>query len=338
MSLAPQKTQRAGRSRAGQIVAWASWLYVAVVLALWGLLWTASDAWWPATLLMYTPRWVWWIPLVPLGFAAAWFRPGMLEVLLIGAVVVLWPLMGLCIPWQRLFSEPPEEFRCRVLTCNVHRSVHGLRVALDEARPDVVALQDCPGQLDARLFGDDKWHVRNAGQFCLASRYPIREFTPLERPSAPPDAVVRSKLETPAGLIRFYNLHLATPRQALVAVRQRGWNGAAELEANSEERRFQSAAIRAWMAEEDGPLLGAGDFNTPPDSSLYRQFWSAYSNAFSEAGLGWGYTYHMNRAALRIDHVLAGPGWRCHDCWIGPDVGSEHLPVIADMEWRGLRQ
>ena len=36
-------------------------------------------------------------------------------------------------------------------------------------------------------------------------------------------------------------------------------------------------------------------------------------------------------AAVRIDHILAGPGWRCGRCWVGPDVGSPHRPLLADL-------
>ena len=34
---------------------------------------------------------------------------------------------------------------------------------------------------------------------------------------------------------------------------------------------------------------------------------------------------------VRIDHVLTGDGWRCRRCWVGPDVGSDHLPLLADL-------
>jgi vancomycin resistance protein VanJ len=42
-----------------------------------------------------------------------------------------------------------------------------------------------------------------------------------------------------------------------------------------------------------------------------------------------------HRIGLRIDHVLCGPGWWPEVCWVGPDVGSAHLPVLADLSWVG---
>jgi vancomycin resistance protein VanJ len=38
---------------------------------------------------------------------------------------------------------------------------------------------------------------------------------------------------------------------------------------------------------------------------------------------------------VRIDHVLAGPGWHCDRCRVGPHVGSPHRPVLADLIWSG---
>jgi endonuclease/exonuclease/phosphatase family metal-dependent hydrolase len=325
-----------GSGRRGRKTAWLSWLYVAALLAVWALLANWGDAWWPATVVMFLPRWIWGVPLFVLALLAALLRPRLLGVLLIGAVVVVWPLMGLCVPWPLPSGAEPARFRCRVLTCNVHRRPRGVRTAIAQARPDLVVLQDCPERaLGPRDFGDGDWHVESRGQFLVASRYPVRDFTELGPPDVPADTAVRARLETPAGSVRLYTLHLATPRHALVAVRQRGFGGGAELQANSDLRRAQSAAIIAWIGREQGPVLVAGDFNTPCDSTVYGDYWSPYTNAFSAAGLGWGYTYYTNRTALRIDHILAGPGWRCRDCWVGPEVGSEHRPVIADLEWFG---
>ena len=57
-------------------------------------------------------------------------------------------------------------------------------------------------------------------------------------------------------------------------------------------------------------MLVLGDFNMPPDSAIYRRCWSDFSNAFDSAGFGFGSTHFTHRTAVRIDHVLAGPGWR----------------------------
>src|SRR5439155_5647959 len=100
-------------------------------------------------------------------------------------------------------------------------------------------------------------------------------------------------------------------------------------------RRHQSEAISPRAKETRGPVLLAGDFNLPVESAIYRRSWSSFSNAFSTAGLGWGHTKLTSWHGVRIDHVLAGPGWQFRRCWVGPDVGSDHRPLIAEAQWVG---
>ena len=60
-----------------------------------------------------------------------------------------------------------------------------------------------------------------------------------------------------------------------------------------------------------------------------------YTDAFSEAGRGWGYTFIGAKTTVRIDHVLISKGWHRAACRVGPNVGSPHRPVIADLVWTG---
>jgi vancomycin resistance protein VanJ len=91
--------------------------------------------------------------------------------------------------------------------------------------------------------------------------------------------------------------------------------------------------VAAEAARAAGPVLLVGDFNTPPESAIFRRVWAGYADAFSDAGWGWGYTFWTRLAAVRIDHVLVGRGGRATSCRVGPDVGSPHRPVVADVAW-----
>lgn len=137
------------------------------------------------------------------------------------------------------------------------------------------------------------------------------------------------------GRVHFINVHLASPRSGLVAVIEGYWRGGAELQANSDLRRWQSAAIRHWAEKLTGPVLIAGDFNTPVESTIYREHWSTYTNAFSFAGWGVGNTHFTRRTGVRIDHVLANKSFRAQRCWVGPDLGSAHRPLVATFRRLG---
>jgi endonuclease/exonuclease/phosphatase family metal-dependent hydrolase len=209
---------------------------------------------------------------------------------------------------------------------------------ITQTEPDIVALQGWMGKYKPIVFWEDNWHLRRDRELCLGSRFPIQKVDLSHDPifHDGQGALARYDLESPHGIIHFINLHLASPRDALEAVVNQPLGAGTIMRANSDMRRNQSAIVRNWTGEVDGPILLAGDFNTPPDSTIYEEFWSPFHNAFSEAGFGWGYTFFTRRSAVRIDHQLAGPGWRCRQCWVGPDVGSPHRPVIADWQWTAL--
>src|SRR5262249_55543200 len=160
-------------------------------------------------------------------------------------VVVVGPLMGLCLPWRSVLAEPAGSMRCRVLTCNVHSDRFNpvaLRSVIDETKPDIVALQDWSPAFAVHVFGDG-WNLHHVSQFSLASRYPIKDIRLRSEPGPARNAVLHACLETSVGDLHFFNVHLASPRDGLVAVRVKLWKGSDVLQANSVRRREQSQQI-----------------------------------------------------------------------------------------------
>lgn len=102
---------------------------------------------------------------------------------------------------------------------------------------------------------------------------------------------------------------------------------------NSEFRNQELASLVRFSKAAQGPLLVAGDFNLTP--------WSEYfSDALEESGLhdaalGFGlarsWPSQFAPAGLRIDHCLLSSHWRSTSTTIGPSLGSDHLPVVADV-------
>jgi endonuclease/exonuclease/phosphatase (EEP) superfamily protein YafD len=325
------------RARAPRLVTGLTALYAGTVLGLCLLLYLGGDRWWLATLLLYVPRWPWALPLAVLVPAASVLRRRLLWVDAPVLTLLLFPWMGLCVPRPAFPREGPRGRAIRVLTCNVHRhqlnaAALGTLVAMTD--PDIVTLQGWSSRDKPVVFAYGRWHVRQEGQLCLASHYPIRSAELLDDPDftgEPDSAAGRFEIEAPEGSIHVVSLHLASPRDGLEEV-GRSWGREPEaLEANSALRRRQSRKVRRWLADWEGPVLIAGDFNTPTESTVYREWWSPYTNAFCSAGWGFGATFFTARNRVRIDHILAGPGWRCRRCWVGPPVGSPHRPVLADL-------
>ncbi len=331
-------SSRTRRARWSRLVTWCSWLYAGVILIALIVVRVGADRWWPATLLMFGPRWLFVYPLVLFIPIAIVLKRRALWPLGISLAVILGPLMGLCLPWRPLIDPGSAHDRIRVISCNVHfNDLHAeaLSSLIQLHKPDLVVLQGWLGQHKKTIFGDSDLHLRRDEELFLASRFPIVRVEATSDPlfGHGQGRFARYDLQGPSETIHLFNVHLASPRDALEAVVDWPLEARTELQPNSDLRRSQSEVIRNWTREVDGPILLAGDFNTPPDSTIYGRCWSEFSNGFSEAGLGWGYTYFSRRAAVRIDHQMGSPGWQCRKCWVGPNVGSPHRPVIADWEF-----
>ncbi|HLN33292.1 MAG TPA: endonuclease/exonuclease/phosphatase family protein [Gemmataceae bacterium] len=247
--------------------------------------------------------------------------------------------MGLNVSSAVLGTHDSSRPRIRLLTCNVHR--HQLDAPrfsefVSVSNPDIMTLQDWTHAHDNQLFAQGGWHVERDGELCVASRYPIQRIDDVRAGRwTSKGSVVHYGIQAPWGRIHLLDVHLASPHEGLQALFERAHGAISEIEANMVERRVESIAASAYARELQGPVLLAGDFNTPVDSTIYSDEWSQFSNGFSSVGNGFGYTYFTRRANLRIDQILAGPSWRFRRCWIGPHVGSPHRPVVADLDWEG---
>jgi vancomycin resistance protein VanJ len=312
------------------------WVYLAAVLAVWLVLGWA-DPWWLATLVMFAPRWPLALPLAVLAPAALLLRPKLLALLLVTALLVARPVMGFCLPWQQLVHPSPPGKPFRVLTCNMHYSQADptpLDTLIADAGLDVAAVQEWPASSRSVLQTAQGWHVHTGPRLFLASRHPIRRVVELGHASMGDHAsVTRYVLETPLGLIHLFSLHLATARHGIADTIHENDKRPEEVRTNIARRREQSEFVAGQAGEVRGPLLLVGDFNTPPQSAFFSNVWEDYRDAFSWAGLGWGYTFFGAGTMVRIDHILAGKGWSCRHCAVGPYVGSPHHPVIGDLVW-----
>jgi vancomycin resistance protein VanJ len=332
----PRVPQGRWRHRVGRTVEAAGWVTLAVILIAWAAL-RASDLWPPSALLLFGPRWV--LVLLPalLLLAALVFRRRALWPVVPGLLIAVGPIAGFSVPWGRLGSDPPAGLRVRVLTCNLHfakTDPRPLDQLVVEAGPDVVAIQEWRDSAQSAVLVGTEWHTHRVPGLFLASRFPIRRSERLGESSTGEQAsVMRYELDTPAGGVTVFNLHFATPRKGLGASVTFEKEGLSEIRANSELRLRQSEFVGAQASRVTGPVILLGDFNTPPESIIFRRVWSGYANAFSDAGWGCGYTFHTRRTAVRVDHILVGAGGWATTCWVGPDVGSPHRPVLADLVW-----
>jgi len=322
------------RGKLSNITLATSWVYLLALLLLWALLYFQGDSWWFATILLFGPRWVFALPLLILVPAALIWRRRALWLHLTAALLVTGPIMGICVPWRAALASGTSSQPLRIITCNghdneFHREAFGQFVVA--THPDIICLQVVNKKDVAALFGQGSWHIAGDGEHSLVSQFPIRKDTG-ELSHVP--FVDRFDVEAPKGVITILNVHLSSPHVAFKSTLEGVPNAAEKIEANNERRQTEMNALNVYMQGIHNPIILAGDFNTPLESPDFRHNLGSLGNAFTVAGFGFGWTYHYGGTNARIDHILFTDDWQCRRCWLGPNVGSPHRPLIADLTYR----
>ena len=91
--------------------------------------------------------------------------------------------------------------------------------------------------------------------------------------------------------------------------------------------------MAAACAGLDGPVVLLGDLNCTPWSPHFRDLLRDGGLLHGSRGRGLLGTFPSGNPLMRIpiDHCLVSPGVTVRDVRVGPDVGSDHLPLIAEV-------
>ena len=280
--------------------------------------------------------------LVSLRLGRRWFAAS-----LAALALVLTIAMGF--EWH---SGDDGGVRVRVMTYNIKAynaiklrgGFAGLLREIERNDPDILVMQDANG-----LFGErtePEWRpgpvfglpeVYAAGQYVIASRYPLRDCGTRSLAEAGEELrYLRCTVDAHGTALNLVTAHLESPRRGLNAARREGLKGLDEWRVNYEIRRAQAAALARDLAGSARPLIVAGDLNAPESSPVLRSLLAiGLRDAYSSAGRGFGYSYGqalpVRVSFLRIDHVLVSPELGVAACHAGRPGASEHRPVIADL-------
>ncbi len=100
------------------------------------------------------------------------------------------------------------------------------------------------------------------------------------------------------------------------------------------QQRRELTMLEDRLASYDpASLIIAGDFNATPDSLTLRRF--AANNEIGRASMGGSWptalAYPRTPGLLAIDHVFLGRAIGLVDRGVGPEIGSDHLPIVATV-------
>ena len=217
----------------------------------------------------------------------------------------------------------------KVMTLNLHHRHADIPAALGmirSERPDVVLLtefrpQDVPAFAALNDVLPHRVGPTGPGAFdvMLLSRFRVEaEQILFPAPGVTYLPVMEARL-CPAGAPCFsvIGLHAARPIGAESRWQKHHLDLAAER------------AARTW----GGRVVVMGDLNTTPWSPAFRELLDTgrLRDAGNGSALGTTWLSRNPLFGLTIDHILTGQRIVSRDRRVGPDVGSDHFPVIADL-------
>jgi vancomycin resistance protein VanJ len=211
---------------------------------------------------------------------------------------------------------------------------------LQQVGADIVGLQEVSVEqaaaLERDLSGVYPYQLLTSSGFAgkgLLSRYPLIEGASLSLYPGRPD--LQAVVDVGGVRLRVLIAHPPPPRPRAAGMRFDALT-LAQIEA------------LGVLAVEHPPAVMLGDFNMTPRNQAYARLTAAgLTDAFAVAGTGRGWTLPVRvgrsssfdhglqgvrlRPVARADYVWYTPPLRAEAAWVGPDGGSDHLPVVARL-------
>jgi endonuclease/exonuclease/phosphatase (EEP) superfamily protein YafD len=261
--------------------------------------------------------------------------------LIVVNAVLLTVNVAALVPHLMSYVRPPATAEAtgravRIFSLNMHGSdtdPQKFLALLSSESPDIVVLTEIPGDIEQRTAAlRETYPHRIAARsqalhdIMLLSRWPIAAVE-TNRSAGPNFPIVAADLCPSSGergaCLRVVTLHADAPFGTRAATQSRQLDVAARLA---------------------GSHLGAsavvGDLNAAPWSPAFARLkeranladasrWRGLTATWQPMGLGGSIAALI---ALPIDHVLASQDIAVRASRVGPDIGSDHRPIIVDLQ------
>lgn len=311
--------------------------YLAFVAAVWLAERVIAERHWAVLLLTYMPQQPFALPGIVL---AGWairrreWRPA--AVSLAGLLWVVAALLQVNVPHR---FGTPAGVPIRVMTWNVHHALGGvqrLAAVIRQEDPDILCVQEGnaigsqPDPFSELASLLPQYRRARWGEIAVFVRGSITGAKVL--PLVPAEGRWALQVDTllhgrPLTVITIHFLTAAGSE----ALTYRGTRLQEYLHGARWVRAAEAKVLTGMAAKVDGPVIVAGDFNTPPRGRIYEQLTRRLRDAFHERGWGTGYTFHSRLPVMRIDYVFASDDVGVIGCHPLPVRGSDHRPVVADV-------
>lgn len=220
----------------------------------------------------------------------------------------------------------------KIMSYNLHgiENIDGILKVIHQEKPDILLLQEySPAFASPTFHGlDDLYPVlyseldsKGFGQ-AVYSRYPLTKI----REEFDRGRAQKLLVETPEGSIKIWNIHPIPP--FLVP---------------PEEFDAQVSALAEDISQAKGRLIVAGDLNATDQSGAYRKIAQYLTDAYREAGWGFGFSYPAPPYTFMDSGLQVGPIWRIDHIFLSQEFipinvyiskdagGSDHFPIVAQL-------
>nr|WP_293838896.1 endonuclease/exonuclease/phosphatase family protein [uncultured Arsenicibacter sp.] len=172
----------------------------------------------------------------------------------------------------------------------------------------------------------------------LFSRYPILD-SGREAFGREMNGLVWADLQTGRKRVRVICIHLQSMgirvgrvirQDEMAGVRHETKGILGALKSGFIDRREQLTLVEKYIDESPYPVIVTGDFNETPYSVVYTLLRRKLSNAFEEAGHGFGFTLNRSPRFIRIDNQFFNPAIKAVDFQTFRSVPfSDHYPIMG---------
>lgn len=246
----------------------------------------------------------------------------------------------------------------KIITFNMHRNMPALMNpwVLDQDA-DIVLVQEVPNssgyfRLTPKLSSIYPYFASHtawtrAGGNAILSKYELISVEDLQiDPNNVRSTQQRIVINFNGQDIAIYNVHLAsvTRDRPRIRIRATGFIDLA-LRYDATERDKQIRWLINTLKNEKLPFIVAGDFNMSDQMAIYHDVAAVMNDSFRQAGIGLGTTWPVGEEAtsvpdllpafVRIDYIWHSDHFRAVKAAVGPNLGSDHLPVFGELEWVG---
>lgn len=208
--------------------------------------------------------------------------------------------------------------------------------AIHQNAPDLIGMEELhPNNFDgivSALAADYPYHAPKpeapSGGVGLFSRYPIESADPFELP--PRNLTLHAVVNVQGQRIHVFVVHLSPNN--FFGYPSSEWIPMAEERYAS--RASETAQLKAMIEAMTEPVVLLCDCNLSDTSQAYAILASFLIDSHSEVGWGFGHTWMQppyDIPVQRMDYVWHNNAFVANSIQIGPNGGSDHLPVTAKL-------